>query len=819
MQTNTRLKSAPSRDKSLLPDNLARDFGPRSAISKRCVAKLWNILHSGHPALANWKLRFGRILGTDWRRSEKTLHACARKFGIKCDDFKPDVFLFALQAYYAIILQLLVRRFPRLEKIDFSEEPFSENLWADDAELAGELKCLSAAMEEYSPSQAEEDVSSSGDLLKALYQELFPRALRHRLGEYYTPDWLARHVLDQVGYGGQLNQRLLDPACGSGTFLLTAIGRIRAARLSSQSSGLPDSSRDELCRHILSHVAGIDLNPLAVMTARANYLIAINDLLPPDVIGDCPDFRGHGHQPEVGREAVVGENGTVPFEPITQLEIPVYLGDSILDIPPHAALHREQFDLVVGNPPWIAWDNLPADYREATKPLWEHYGLFSLSGNEARHGGGKKDLSMLMLYAVADRHLKPGGRLGFVITQTLFQTKGAGDGFRRFRIGNEGDCLKVERVDDLVALRPFGDAANWTSTIILEKGHPTQYPVPYFKWRMSPLPLGEGQGEGGQNLIASRFLARPIDATRPGSPWFLQPQGFSVKMEDLIGPSDYTAHLGANTGGANGVYWLELLGHADGGIRVRNIPQKGKTDVDLVEAVIELDLVYPLLRWGDIARYAVQPNYYLLLAQDCVARTGIDAALMREKYPRTLAYLQRFESQLCSRAAYRRYQEGCPFYSMYNVGPYTTAPIKVIWRRMDRRMNAAVATTVDNPLLGRRPVIPQETCVMIACDSLEEAHYLCAVLNSSLVNYIVQSHSVRGGKGFGTPSMLTYLNLRRFDHLNTVHQELANCSKAAHREISPEIETRINRLVAELYGLNADKTAIYFTTAEGMLGL
>ena len=73
-------------------------------------------------------------------------------------------------------------------------------------------------------------------------------------------------------------------------------------------------------------------------------------------------------------------------------------------------------------------------------------------------------------------------------------------------------------------------------------------------------------------------------------------------MEDLIGPSDYIAHLGANTGGANGVYWLELLGPADGGIRVRNIPQKGKTDVDLVEAVIEPDLLYPLLRWRDIAR-------------------------------------------------------------------------------------------------------------------------------------------------------------------------------------------------------------------------
>ncbi len=86
--------------------------------------------------------------------------------------------------------------------------------------------------------------------------------------------------------------------------------------------------------------------------------------------------------------------------------------------------------------------------------------------------GGKKDLSMLMLYAAADRYLKHGGRLGFVITQTLFQTKGAGDGFRRFRLGENGDPLKVLRVDDLTAIKPFDDTANWTSTIVLEKGLP-----------------------------------------------------------------------------------------------------------------------------------------------------------------------------------------------------------------------------------------------------------------------------------------------------------------------------------------------------------
>ena len=77
------------------------------------------------------------------------------------------------------------------------------------------------------------------------------------------------------------------------------------------------------------------------------------------------------------------------------------------------------------------------------------------------------------------------------------------------------------------------------------------------------------------------------------------------------------------------------------------------------------------------------------------------------------------------------------------------------------------------------------------------------------MNYLVQAHSVRGGKGFGTPNMLEYLNLRRFDPLNAVHKELANCSEAAHREVSPDIENRIDHLVAELYGFATNGTTTF----------
>jgi hypothetical protein len=68
------------------------------------------------------------------------------------------------------------------------------------------------------------------DVLKALYESLIDPAQRHDLGEYYTPDWLAAKIVRRA-VTDPLRQRTLDPACGSGTFLFHAIrGLLDAAK-------------------------------------------------------------------------------------------------------------------------------------------------------------------------------------------------------------------------------------------------------------------------------------------------------------------------------------------------------------------------------------------------------------------------------------------------------------------------------------------------------------------------------------------------------------------------------------------------------------
>ena len=107
------------------------------------------------------------------------------------------------------------------------------------------------------------------DLLKELYQELVDPETRHDLGEFYTPDWLAELALREAGFpnggDGQAFPSLLDPACGSGTFLFTAVRLLREAGLSGEA----------LVQHAFENLAGVDVHPLAVLTAKVNLLLAL----------------------------------------------------------------------------------------------------------------------------------------------------------------------------------------------------------------------------------------------------------------------------------------------------------------------------------------------------------------------------------------------------------------------------------------------------------------------------------------------------------------------------------------------------------------
>ncbi len=674
------------------------------------------------------------------------------------------------------------------------------------------------------------------DHWKHLYEALLPRSVRHQWGEYATPDGLARYLLTLVGYQGVGSGRLLDPACGSGSFLMAALHATWKA--GAQAADDPrDGSRalqggqgvytgsppflprrqkstfkrsGDFVQGILRRIVGWDRNPLAVLAARANWLLALLPWL----------------------------------DPSEEIRIPVFVQDALFQESYARAEPTEQepFDFVVGNPPWIVWDHLGSEYRDATRPLWRHYGLFSLSGTEGRHGGAKKDLASLITYVAADRYLKPGGRLGVLVPNSLLQTHGAGDGFRRFSLpGNVP--LEVVRVEDFSQLRLFGATSQRTAALVLCKGRSTVYPVPYVRWSPtlesqdhwrasdpdltlpgpvlgpdvksvrvdigSKGPFLRMPGENRPDLETvgpvqgEIFWAEPIDPTQPSSPWLVRPAGGEIAWQGWVGPSEYRAYLGANTGGANEIFWFDLVGVEGPRVRVRNGCSASRLPGPAVETLLEPDLLFPLLRWRDVGRWRAVPSCWILLVQDVERRCGIAPEWLESHCPATWDYLHLWKNRLLRRAAYQRYQAHKPFYSLYNVGPYTLSPFKVVWRRMDRQIRASVVGPVEQIALGFRPVGPQETCSFIPTESAEEAYYLAALLNSSPVNGLVQAVGLRGAKGFGSPGMLRWIRLPRFEPTNAQHQELAELAQAAHARIdqgetSSDLEVQIDALMAEL---------------------
>jgi hypothetical protein len=228
---------------------------------------------------------------------------------------------------------------------------------------------------------------------------------------------------------------------------------------------------------------GFDLNPLAVMASRVNYLLVIRDLikhashvelpvylsdsvLTPSAFGalfaDITQLKtavGEFLIPaEVSRSSAYIAKYTEIMELCVEdgIGVDVFLhscedaGLPIENEPVHRQLYEkmrqlgienrngiwarviknsfapifaEKFEFVVGNPPWINWQHLPKDYRTDLLRVWNRYGLLTLTGAAAGLGGSKKDLSMLFTYVSADQYLVEQGRLGFLIPQSVFKTR------------------------------------------------------------------------------------------------------------------------------------------------------------------------------------------------------------------------------------------------------------------------------------------------------------------------------------------------------------------------------------------------------------
>jgi hypothetical protein len=177
------------------------------------------------------------------------------------------------------------------------------------------------------------------DLLKVLYESLIDPAQRHDLGEYYTPDWLAAKVVRNT-VRQAATERVLDPSCGSGTFLFQTL-RLKRAAL--EKKGVPV---EQMAAVLSEQVYGFDVHPVAVIFARVTYLLGLGPALTrrhgefavPVFLGDALQWNVQRDHLEQDLIVEVPPDPSMPLMGRSSLRFPLSLCERTADFDRIAAL-------------------------------------------------------------------------------------------------------------------------------------------------------------------------------------------------------------------------------------------------------------------------------------------------------------------------------------------------------------------------------------------------------------------------------------------------------------------------------------------------
>ncbi len=535
-------------------------------------------------------------------------------------------------------------------------------------------------------------------------------------------------------------ESVLDPSCGAGAFLLAAVDRWWAGHP-------PDDW--------LPRLAGIELDPLAVLATKVSLLLRL------------------------------------PLGPLQQsLHLPIYQADAVLDPPP---LDR-RFGAVVGNPPWVFWNHLAPDYRDRLRTAMEAHGLIATGqGTMGRLGAACKDLSMLFVHVSAARYLAPGGELVFILPQTVLQST-AGHEFRRLLLP-DGTPLAWVSVDDWTAVAAFVGAAVKPVVVRLQKGASTRWPVPYRRF------VRLGEGDDGPRVRCEDCWARPSDPADEASFWSIDlvPEARTTSDNATRWPS----RVGIDTK-LEGLFRLQVTGRGARGVLVRNVTRNNKSPMPELAAEVEAALVYPIVtgrsllsRWG-----AAPDGCYLVPHSPASGQRPLDEATMARDHPLALAYLSAFRERLEQRSIHRRWGHGQPYYAVYNIGPYSFAPWRVVWKASGSAFGATVISRFDHPVLGPRPLLAAKSVILLPFDAPEPAWFVCGLLNTTLARGRIAA-GVQGWVHRQALNLVPSMPVYEPDH--ALHVAIAELARQAHELTAAgascaQVEAELDDLAAQLWG-------------------
>ena len=194
------------------------------------------------------------------------------------------------------------------------------------------------------------------ETISAIYERFIKRSdksvekIPEGKGVFYTPRFLAEIVLDiaLATTSSLLGRRYLDPACGSGIFLVGLFNRIAEEWKQANPKAGNDCRAKELRRILCSSICGVDINSTACQISAFSLYLAYLDQLSPR---DIQELQQKGHKlPRLVHFPEKVESGDI--------EGNIWCGDFFAE----GAEYPVDVDLVIGNPPWgsTAVDGTPA---------------------------------------------------------------------------------------------------------------------------------------------------------------------------------------------------------------------------------------------------------------------------------------------------------------------------------------------------------------------------------------------------------------------------------------------------------------------------
>lgn len=546
-------------DKRFDVSNIVNDFQlkDRKSVTLNLARNLYNSIVSEEmdprteALFEDWMVLFNLSEQDSGKSADirKRREALGKIFNVKIENNKLDFLsLFVLQTTYSIIVKLIASKIlpfqlynqDRLFFEDLSELTTNDlkfymealengdtypnegyvNLLEGDyfswysydfqwnKEIAKSIKEVIKILEGYSYITFKDEYAPM-DIFKDLYMEIMPNAVRHSLGEYFTPSWLADKVVtDAINQVQKDNWRLIDPTCGSGIFLVTAIKKIISEYTISD---LTKEDKNLLINRITKRVLGVDINPLSTLTARVGYFIAVLPLITEETSFEIPVY--------LGDSAIVGDtinlDGVECYSVITNSSaepivttLPVSLvsnrsffskmetlskkmiqfdkkrwvdelkkdiqdsdknqlvieelekfADMLFNLKDEGLSHTwmrivsnqmkissiKSVDIIAGNPPWVKWEHLPQVYANTLKERLIDKHLFS---GQRYMGAISLNLCALIASVTASKWLEKEGILAFLMPKTML-TQDSYAGFRNFYIDYENNTrLYLQHLDD-----------------------------------------------------------------------------------------------------------------------------------------------------------------------------------------------------------------------------------------------------------------------------------------------------------------------------------------------------------------------------------